>query len=103
MSDVLTFLLGFRNDVFKLLPMKEAESNGSKNHIYDYLDSLIVSAKGSMVAYPELSEQKQYHYVVTNLAFLMSNDVEFQKWRKIVLNSTRNINDLYIIFGGVKK
>ena len=102
MNDVLNFLLGFRNDVFKLLPMKEAENNGVKNHLKDYLDSLVVNAKGSIVAYPELSAQKQYLYVVNNLAFLMSNEVEFSRWRKIVLSATRDIDDLYLNFGGLK-
>lgn len=102
MKDMLNFLLGFRNDVFKLLPMKEAENNGVKNHLKDYLDSLVVNAKGSMVAYPELSVQKQFLYVVNNLAFLMSNEVEFTKWRKVVLSATRDIDDLYLNFGGLK-
>lgn len=102
MNDVLNFLLGFRNDVFKLLPMKEAENNGVNNHLKDYLDSLVVNAKGSIVAYPELSTQKQYLYVVNNLAFLMSNEIEFSRWRKIVLSATRDIDDLYLNFGGLK-
>lgn len=102
MKDVLNFLLGFRNDVFKLLPMKEAEMKGMKNHLSDYLDSLVVNAKGSVVAYPELSAHKQYIYVINNLAFLMSNKVDFNRWRKIILNSTRHIDDLYVSFGGVK-
>lgn len=102
MSDLSNFLLGFRNDVFKLLPMKEAEDNGIENHLIDYLDSLVINAKGSMVAYPELAKQKSYHYVVNNLSFLMSNTVEFSRWRKIVLSSTRNLQDLYLKFGGLK-
>ncbi len=102
MKDILSFLLGFRNDVFKLLPMKEAEMKGVKNHLSAYLDSLIVNAKGSVVAHPELLSHKQYIYVINNLAFLMSNEVDLERWRKIILNSTRHINDLYLSFGGVK-
>lgn len=102
MNDVLNFLLGFRNDVFKLLPMKEAENDGVKNHLDDYLSALVINAKGSTVVYPELSKEKTYLYVVNSLAYLASNQVDFSLWRKIVLSATRDIDDLYTNFGGVK-
>lgn len=102
MKNISNFLLGFRNDVFKLLPMKEAEMDGTDNHLKDYLESLLVNAKGSVVVYPELSTQKQFLYAINNLAFLLSNEVTFSRWRNIVLSSTRSIDDVYLIYGGLK-
>lgn len=99
MKEVTYFLRSFRNDVFKLLPMKEAYDEGTENHIHEYLDSLITNAKGSMVAYPELLACKQYLYTINNLSYLYENkEVEFSKWRKIVLDSTQSINDLYWLY-----
>lgn len=100
MEDISRFLLGFRNDIFKLLPMREAEINGSDNHLQEYLDALVVHAKGSLVTYPELSKQKRYLYVINDLAFLSSHQPSFARWRQIVLSSTGDINKLYLFYGG---
>ena len=100
MGDLTNFLLRFRNDVFKLLPMKEDELNGKNNHLFEYLDSLVVNAKGSTITYPELSMQKKFLYVINDLSFLLSNEASFEKWRKIILDSTGSINKLYLIYEG---
>lgn len=93
----LDFLCG---DIFKLLPMKEEEMNGSDSTIEQYLDALIINAKGAMQTFPELACEKKFYNIVNNLEFLRNNAVEFTKWRKTVLNSTRYAKDLSETYGG---
>lgn len=95
-----TYLLGFRNDVFKLLPMKETADAGTDNHLADYLDMLISNVKGAMKTFPELEKQRRFINVVNNLSYLAENEVPFAKWRKIILNSTRSIEDLKFSYNG---
>ena len=80
--------------------MKEDELAGADNHLDEYLDSLITSMSGAMLTYPALAEEKLYIYALNNMNFIHSNSVEFPKWRKIILGSTRFIDDLYGHFGG---
>lgn len=103
MEQLLNYLSNLRGDVFKLLPMKESEMSGMNNHLNDYIESLVVNVGGALTTYPILASQKQYLYVINNLQYLLNQPVEFKKWRKIVLNSTRSIDNLYLLYGGVKK
>lgn len=100
MEQLKSFLSGVCGDIFKLLPMKEAEGEGVINHIDEYIDAIIVNMTGAMRTYPVLATEKRYLYVVNNLNYLRDNPVDFQKWRKIVLNSTGIINGLYEYCGG---
>lgn len=98
MENLIKFLSCFRNDVFKLLPMKEEELDGIQNYLGDYIYALIVNAKGGLATYPELKSKKKYLYTINNLTFLATNDVSYDKWRNIVLRSTRDINDMRLSF-----
>ncbi len=99
MNSITAYLLGFRDDVFKLLPMKETYDGGEENHIYQYLEMLIVSAKGAMVSFPQLRSQKKYLTVTNNLNYLFTEtELAFAEWRKIILKSTRYINDLQLLY-----
>ena len=101
MKNTSMFLLKLRNDVFKLLPMKEQSDKGKDNHLIDYLYSLIITTEGGVNTFAELGDQKSYVYVVTNLNYLHSHpDIEFANWRKIILNCTRSLDDLKIKFSG---
>ena len=60
-TKISTFLSTLRNDVFKLLPMKEAFNEGKDNHISDYIYSLIVTAEGALVTFKELDKEDQKH------------------------------------------
>ena len=102
MEQIKNFLLSLRGDVFKLLPMKESEIKGLDNHIADYTETVIVNLTGSLQTYPELQTQKQYLYVLNNIQYLQHNPVDFKTWRKIILNSTRSIDNLYVLYGGSK-
>lgn len=102
MEQLLNFLSNLRGDVFKLLPMKESEMNGVNNHLTDYMETLIINIKGAVATYPVLANEKQYLYVINNLQYLLKNSIDFKQWRKIVLNSTRNIDNLFVLYGGVK-
>ncbi len=88
--------------MFKLLPMKESEMSGLDNHMGDYIESLIINVTGAMKTFPILASQKQYLYVVNNLQYINSHSVDFKQWRKIILNSTRNIDNLCVQYGGEK-
>lgn len=99
-NSLSTYLLGFRNDVFKLLPMKETADSGTDNHLADYLDMLISNVKGAMKTFPELEKQRRFINVANNLYYLAENEVSFAKWRKIILNSTRSIEDLKLSYDG---
>lgn len=95
MKNISTFLLKLRNDVFKLLPMREGADNGNDNHIADYIYSLIINSEGAVSTYQELETQKNYIYVINNLHYLESHsDMDFTNWRRIILNCTRNLDDL---------
>ena len=98
MEQLVNFLFGVRGDVFKLLPMKESAMDGEENHILEYIESLLINLKGAMSVYPVLNGQKQYLYVVNNLEFLSEHvdNIEFNLWRRIILNSTSNINLLFL-------
>lgn len=98
---LLTFLSSLRGDVFKLLPMKESEIDGAENHINEYLDSLIINIRGALGAYPELEEEGKLIYVLNNLQYIRNNgDVKFKQWRKIILDATKDIDNLCICYGG---
>lgn len=95
MSTVFTYLTGLQNKVFKLLPMREAHDRGDENHLYEYLDNLQSNYKGAFLCYPELSKNIALVEVQNNIAFLNGNrDIDFKKWRSIVLRSTRLLNSI---------
>lgn len=101
MKNPATFLLKFRNDVFKLLPMKENADKGKNNHLCDYVHSLVITAEGAVTTYSELESQKTYIYVVNNLNYLLTHPtMDFSTWRKTILNCTRSLDDLKIKFSG---
>ena len=102
MEQLRNFLSSLRGDVFKLLPMKESEMSGLNNHMSEYIESLIINLTGAMTTYPILASQKQYLYVVNNMQYIHGHSVDFKQWRKIILNSTRNIDNLCVLYGGEK-
>lgn len=101
MEQLKNFLLSLRGDVFKLLPMKESEMSGTDNHLSEYIEAMIINLSGATKTYPTLAAQKQYLYVLNNMNYIRNNEVDFKKWRKIVLNSTRYIDNLCSYYGGV--
>lgn len=101
MEQLKNFLLSLRGDVFKLLPMKESEMSGVDNHLGEYIEAMIINLAGAIKTYPALATQKQYLYVLNNMNYLRDNEVDFKRWRKIVLNSTRYIDNLYGYYGEV--
>ena len=100
MEQTIRYLLGLRGDVYKLLPMREAEENGREPFVNEYLDALLVNVSGALRTYPELAKQKKYLWVVNNLQYLSIVYVEFAKWRTIVLNTVSAIADLVEMLGG---
>lgn len=97
MNNISKFLVMLRNDVYKVLPMRESTDKGKDNHLADYLLSLVINAKGAVATYPVLSNEKTYIYVVNNLNYLQQNPmVVFETLRKTILNCTKSLNDLSI-------
>lgn len=95
MNKTIIYLDSLRNDVFKLLPMKEDCVNGADNHIQDYLNGLIVSSEGAIVTFGELGKSKSYIYVLNNLNYIANHlNMEFNDWRKIILGSTSSLTNL---------
>ena len=101
MKNISTFLIKLRNDVFKILPMKESADKGKENHLPDYIYSLVVNAEGAMATFDVLESQKAFIYVINNLNYLrLHSDIEFANWRKIILNCTRSLDDLSKKYSG---
>lgn len=101
MNEKLTnYLIVLRNSIYKLLPMKEGEGQGSDNHINEYIDSLITNINGAGETYPMLVSHREYLWVINDLQYLRSYKVSFSKWRSIVLNSTSAIEGLYQLYKG---
>lgn len=94
MRQLIKFLSSLKGDVFKLLPMKEQELEGAENHLCDYIQSIIINLQGGAITYPILADQKQYLYVINGLQYLATHAVGFNQWRKIILTSTRSIDNL---------
>lgn len=100
MEYLQNYLSSIRGAIFKLLPMKEDTMNGIENHLDDYIDSLIVNLIGAMQTFPNLRVEKQYLYVINNIQYIKHFPVEFKSWRKIILDSTQSIDNLYSLCGG---
>ncbi len=100
---LLCYLEKLCGDVFKLLPMKEEEiNNGLDNHINEHIEWLLINLQGAMDTFPELGEEKSVIYILNNLQYIHTHDVGFKKWRKFILDSTHEIDTLYMNYGGVK-
>lgn len=99
MKTIPTYLRCLKHKVFKLLPMREAYDRGEKNHLYDYLDNLQSNCNGAFLCHPELGNQGRLVEVQNNIAFLKSAvNIPFDKWRAIVLRSTRLVNSVLVEF-----
>lgn len=99
-NTIASYLVVIRNDIFKLLPMKESEGEGSG--LKKYLENLICNLSGALSRFG-LGKHKQFVYALTNLQYLYDNNVEFEKWRRLVLNTVSGINGLaeeYKALGG---
>lgn len=93
MEALITYLSSLQDRVFKILPMKEAFDAGEDNHLLDYIENLIDNCSGAFELYPELQKTKPFLEVRANLAYLKSANVEFKKWRSVILRSTRLIHE----------
>lgn len=100
MRQLCNYLFGVKGDVFKLLPMRESFDEGNDNYLDEYLETLLVNMKGSLITYPVLNDQKQYLYVINSLQYLADKgpEVKFELWRRIILNSMSNIGKLIDFF-----
>ncbi len=93
-KQLINYLEGLKGDIFKLLPMREDQLEGVDNHLVVYMDALLVNLQGAIETYPILGKEKEFLYVINNIRYLKSHKVELSKWRRIILNSTSNINSL---------
>lgn len=92
MNIVETYLRGVQGKIFKLLPMREDADAGAENYLAEYLDNLCANYDGAFECYPELNAIQEMAEVRSNIYALKANiDIDFFKWRTIVLRSTRLI------------
>lgn len=94
MNELKNYLLGLRGDIFKLLPMKEAELEGMDNHLSDYVESLLINLTGATKTFPVLVTKKHFMRVLNNIQYIANHQIDFSLWRKIILNSTGTIDHL---------
>jgi hypothetical protein len=95
MDTIEVYLASLLKKVFKLLPMREDYDMGADNHLFEYLDDLCEIYANGFEAYPELSMVEELVDVRTFLLFLQSNpNIEFSRWRTIILKSSRLINSV---------
>ena len=95
MDGLLEFLRNIMGDVYKLLPMKEAQLNGDDNHIELYLQDVLMNMKGARDVYPELCADKQYLYSINKMQNLLQENIEFSFWRKVILDTTATMKRLF--------
>ena len=101
MDILITYLICLRNKIFKLLPMREAHDKGEENHLGDYLENLYVYFDGGFGCYPELTREREIIEALGNVAFLKNNsDIDFKKWRSIILRSIRLVNAVASKYSG---
>ena len=87
-----TYLRTLQSKIFKLLPMREARDHGVDNHLDDYIENLCTSFQGAFACYPELTGIREIAEVESNVFALRDNiNLDFSKWRSMVLRSTRHI------------
>lgn len=97
-TNLIIYLKMLRNDIFKLLPMKEEENIGKDNHIKEYLSNLIISINGAIETYQFLKTSKKYIYIINNLNYLAnSSNIPFHTWRKIILTSTNSLTNIILM------
>lgn len=96
MTAIETYLVNLRNKIFKLLPMRESFDSGIDNHLPEYLDNLLNNCQGAFVCYANLSAIKEFVEVCNNLAYMREEvgDIDFGKWRSMVLRSTRLVQTI---------
>ncbi len=93
MNSVIAYLTRFRNRFFKLLPMREDWEAGANNHLPEYLENFYTNISGLFIRCPELNGYASLLEAYNNLAVLCNsvNEIDFRKWRSIVLRSTKLI------------
>ena len=97
MYTLKTYLLSLQGKVFKLLPMKELYDTGEDNHIDEYLINLCANCEGALAYHPILASTSEIVEVRNNIEFLKNNiDLDFKKWRTIVLRSTRLVHNVLL-------
>lgn len=93
-ENYIVYLTMLQNKVFKLLPMREAYDLGEDNHVYEFLENLLNNIPGAVMYYPALKSEGVIVEVQGNLVFLRDKGVPFNKWRSVVLRTTRLIHSL---------
>lgn len=96
MNTVATYLFYIQGKIFKLLPMREDYDAGVDNYLYEYIDNLYSNYIGAFASFPGLRDEIRLIEVQNNIAFLRDvRNITFEKWRTIVLRSTRLIHSVF--------
>lgn len=76
----MIFLKKIKNDIFKILPLKEESNSG----LSDYIDSVSVQLNGAIHTYPFLSEDIDYLTVINVINYLKNNDFSTKQCKREV-------------------
>ena len=76
----MIFLKKIKNDIFKILPLKEESNSG----LSDYIDSVSVQLNGAIHTYPFLSEDTDYLTVINVINYLKNNDFSTKQCKREV-------------------
>ena len=91
------YLESLRGKIFKLLPMREARDEGAENHLFEYLDNLCSNCAGYCERHAQDDVCAEFIEAYCNIIYLKKSvsdsaeEIDFKKWRSIVLRSTRLI------------
>lgn len=86
----MIFLKKIKNDIFKILPLKEESNNG----LIDYIDSVSIQLNGAIHTYPFLSEDIDYLTVVNIVNYLKNNDFSIKQCKREVFKCLDILNKI---------
>ena len=87
----MIFIKKMKNEIFKILPLKEETNAG----LYDYIDSVSVQLNGALYTYPFLSEDSDYVAVLNIINYLKRNKFNVKQCKREVFKCLEILNKVY--------
>lgn len=99
----IKYINNIQNKIFKLLPMREAYDAGDDNHMPEFLENLYINFKSLIDNDQDAKEYPELFEAYLNIVYLSENcDINYKKWRSIILRSTRLVHCVIEKIGGVQ-
>ena len=99
MNSTSAFIHALTNQVYKIIPLAEAEANGADCHLVKYIDSIVVSMDGAMHMFGELNANGSYLSVLCTLRGIREIS-EFKTIRSEILRCLKVLNFIEKQVGG---